>query len=152
MLRRCQSALLLLLLIALVAAAAAAVAASPTPAEYRVASLPGFDATMAELPELYSGYMPSPETRDAPAHYFFWHAPAHSDADAAGDAHSAAADDDADVPLVVWLQGGPGCTSQFGFFHENGPVRLSGDSTLTVNEHSWTRAPAHMLWFDQPVG
>jgi carboxypeptidase C (cathepsin A) len=28
------------------------------------------------------------------------------------------------VPLIIWLQGGPGASSQFGAFTELGPIRI----------------------------
>lgn len=30
------------------------------------------------------------------------------------------------VPLIIWLQGGPGASSQFGAFTEVGPIRIVG--------------------------
>ena len=30
----------------------------------------------------------------------------------------------AQVPLIIWLQGGPGASSQFGAFTELGPIRI----------------------------
>ncbi len=29
------------------------------------------------------------------------------------------------VPLILWLQGGPGASSQFGAFTELGPIRIT---------------------------
>ncbi|KAJ3090452.1 Cell death protease [Quaeritorhiza haematococci] len=40
--------------------------------------------------------------------------------------------------LVIWLNGGPGCSSMDGMFLENGPFRVSNDGkSLEVNEYSW---------------
>lgn len=66
-------------------------------------------------------------------------------------------DDNKDAPLVIWLNGGPGCSSMDGLFLENGPFRLvrteDGKSwTMDINEHSWHTIPAYMLYIDQPVG
>ena len=61
------------------------------------------------------------------------------------------------TPLVIWLQGGPGATSQFGNFLENGPQKLIIDATapggyrLVEREHRWTKH-ANMLYIDNPVG
>ncbi|GAU25481.1 hypothetical protein TSUD_71350 [Trifolium subterraneum] len=42
-------------------------------------------------------------------------------------------------PLVLWLNGGPGCSSLgVGAFSENGPFRTNGE-VLIKNEHSWNR-------------
>lgn len=41
-----------------------------------------------------------------------------------------------------------------GLWLENGPFRLGASSTpsITINEHSWHRAPSYSLYIDQPVG
>ncbi len=60
-----------------------------------------------------------------------------------------------DVPLILWLNGGPGCSSMDGLWLENGPFRLTSDNdgwTINVNEYSWHNAPAWTLYVDQPVG
>ena len=62
---------------------------------------------------------------------------------------------DEEIPLVLWINGGPGCSSMDGLWLENGPFRLkSGDSgwTIDVNPHSWHNAPAWTMYVDQPVG
>lgn len=54
-------------------------------------------------------------------------------------------------PLVMWLQGGPGATSMFGDFLENGPVKLEKSGKLVNRTHSWANY-ANMLYVDNPVG
>ena len=39
-------------------------------------------------------------------------------------------------PLVIWLTGGPGCSSELALFVENGPMRIEGGKPV-LNEHSW---------------
>ncbi|XP_043704712.1 serine carboxypeptidase-like 45 isoform X2 [Telopea speciosissima] len=59
--------------------------------------------------------------------------------------------DPASKPLVLWLNGGPGCSSLgVGAFSENGPFRPSGE-ILVRNEYSWNRE-ANMLYLETPIG
>ncbi|KDP23272.1 hypothetical protein JCGZ_23105 [Jatropha curcas] len=59
--------------------------------------------------------------------------------------------DPASKPLVLWLNGGPGCSSLgVGAFSENGPFRPSGE-VLVKNQHSWNRE-ANMLYLETPIG
>ena len=42
-------------------------------------------------------------------------------------------------PLTIWLNGGPGCSSTFALFNENGPFTINNDSTtLSKNPYSWS--------------
>eukprot|EP01063_Lacrimia_lanifica_P010247 TRINITY_DN16978_c0_g1_i1.p1 TRINITY_DN16978_c0_g1~~TRINITY_DN16978_c0_g1_i1.p1 ORF type:complete len:415 (+),score=91.13 TRINITY_DN16978_c0_g1_i1:69-1313(+) len=55
-------------------------------------------------------------------------------------------------PLVVWLQGGPGASSLFGAFAENGPYRIDPATlTPTRNNASWYEH-ADLLYVDNPAG
>lgn len=43
-------------------------------------------------------------------------------------------------PIVVWFNGGPGCSSLIGFLEELGPFRVNPDgSTLFENVFSWNK-------------
>lgn len=55
------------------------------------------------------------------------------------------------TPLIVWLQGGPGCSSMFGNLFELGPFLLSDDLRLRRNPFSWGRRSA-LLFVDSPLG
>jgi serine carboxypeptidase 1 len=53
------------------------------------------------------------------------------------------------LPLVLWLQGGPGASSTgYGNFAELGPL----DWSLQPRPTAWTNAPANLLFVDNPVG
>ena len=55
-------------------------------------------------------------------------------------------------PLIIWFNGGPGCSSMLAFMQENGPYSqddATGD--LVKNEYSWNRE-ASVLYIEQPAG
>lgn len=59
---------------------------------------------------------------------------------------SSRADVDKD-PLVIWLTGGPGCSSEVAIFAENGPFSVKDDLSLLKNDFSWNNN-ANMLYVD----
>ncbi|KAI0015987.1 Alpha/Beta hydrolase protein [Xylariomycetidae sp. FL0641] len=52
---------------------------------------------------------------------------------------------------VIWLNGGPGCSSEDGAVMEIGPYRLKDSNTLEYNNGSWHEF-ANLLFVDNPVG
>ncbi|KAJ3113653.1 Cell death protease [Phlyctochytrium bullatum] len=52
--------------------------------------------------------------------------------------------------FVIWLNGGPGCSSLNGALQENGPFFRAG-THFTPNAATWTKA-ANVLFIEQPVG
>lgn len=55
-------------------------------------------------------------------------------------------------PVVLWLNGGPGCSSMEGMFYENGPfIFEEGSQTLISNDYSWN-LNASLLYFEAPAG
>ncbi|XP_073532668.1 probable serine carboxypeptidase CPVL isoform X2 [Phyllobates terribilis] len=83
----------------------------------------------------YSGYLTVNKTFDS--NLFFWFVPAQLSPESA--------------PVLLWLQGGPGGTSMFGFFVEHGPYVVNENLTLIHREFSWTNKYS-MLYIDNPVG
>ncbi|KAI3729324.1 hypothetical protein L6452_17980 [Arctium lappa] len=62
------------------------------------------------------------------------------------------------TPLVIWLQGGPGCSSMTGNFYELGPWRLTPSGKQNIkhlelqpNPGSWNRIFG-LLFLDNPIG
>jgi len=62
----------------------------------------------------------------------------------------------ADAPLIVWINGGPGSTSMFGLFIENGPLRVVQTGTtlddfeIKKADKAWTD-DYHVVYLDQPA-
>lgn len=55
-------------------------------------------------------------------------------------------------PLIIWFNGGPGCSSMLGFSQENGPYALNdGDTIFRSNDYSWNQK-ANMFWLESPAG
>ncbi|KAK4592033.1 hypothetical protein RGQ29_016494 [Quercus rubra] len=63
------------------------------------------------------------------------------------------AENSKDLPLLLWLNGGPGCSSlAYGAMQELGPFRvLSDGKTLFTNEFAWNKA-ANVLFLESPAG
>ena len=57
---------------------------------------------------------------------------------------------------MLWINGGPGASSMFGLFLENGPLRAEvtgpglDDRKISPAEHAWTD-DYHVIFVDQPV-
>lgn len=91
--------------------------------------LPGVDFG----PQGYSGYLTVNDS-DA-SQMFFWYFES----------------DDRSKPLLVWLQGGPGASSLYGLFAENGPYRVDSHLNVHSANYSWTQL-ANVLYIDNPIG
>ncbi|KAJ2720143.1 hypothetical protein GGI07_004787 [Coemansia sp. Benny D115] len=82
----------------------------------------------------YSGYLDTAEDK----HFFFWFFEARK-----GKRE--------DAPLILWLNGGPGCSSFTGLLMELGPCRaMAGGNGTEYNVHSWNDR-AHVIFLDQPT-
>jgi len=57
-------------------------------------------------------------------------------------------------PLVLWTNGGPGCSSlSGGLFSEFGPFRPNADGSLTLTPNPWTwTLHANIIFLEQPAG
>lgn len=130
---------------------------SLSPEDHLVTSLPLLDE--GKFPTRhYAGHIDA--SADGDKKLFYWlFEPDFSDSEARKEE---------DTPLVIWLNGGPGCSSMDGLFLENGPFRIvppqevyehSAANTqdtskwrIEINPYSWHKAPAYTLYIDQPVG
>jgi cathepsin A (carboxypeptidase C) len=55
-------------------------------------------------------------------------------------------------PLVLWLNGGPGCSSLSGFSQEQGPALfIPGTSKFQLNPYRWNKK-ANILFLESPAG
>ena len=57
-------------------------------------------------------------------------------------------------PVILWLNGGPGCSSLLGAFQENGPFLFNVNATgfqPGVNPYSWNMF-ANVLYIESPAG
>ncbi|WWC99367.1 hypothetical protein V866_006268 [Kwoniella sp. B9012] len=58
-------------------------------------------------------------------------------------------------PVVMWINGGPGCSSALGLFMELGPCSVSDDpksvNDTKVNPHAWNDK-ANVFFLDEPIG
>eukprot|EP00286_Rhodomonas_abbreviata_P028637 CAMPEP_0181304866 /NCGR_PEP_ID=MMETSP1101-20121128/9398_1 /TAXON_ID=46948 /ORGANISM="Rhodomonas abbreviata, Strain Caron Lab Isolate" /LENGTH=486 /DNA_ID=CAMNT_0023410691 /DNA_START=277 /DNA_END=1737 /DNA_ORIENTATION=+ len=54
-------------------------------------------------------------------------------------------------PLVLWTNGGPGCSGLSGFLGEQGPFRANAEGGLDMNPHAWNKL-ANMVFIEQPAG
>jgi cathepsin A (carboxypeptidase C) len=82
----------------------------------------------------YSGYLDVTATKRL--HYVF----AESETDPAND------------PVVIWFNGGPGCSSMLAFMQENGPLAIDdGEDYIKTNPYPWNKR-ANMIWLESPAG
>lgn len=50
-------------------------------------------------------------------------------------------------PVVIWLTGGPGCSSELALFYENGPFKIADDLSLVWNDYGWDKVCICLICF-----
>ncbi|CAG2108398.1 unnamed protein product [Medioppia subpectinata] len=99
--------------------------------EDEITSLPGLSDAIKF--KQYSGYLNASKGR----HHFYWFVESESDPQ--------------NAPVVLWLTGGPGCSSIFGMITENGPFRANEDGkTLSLHDFAANKV-ANMVYMESPV-
>ncbi|RKP37243.1 Alpha/Beta hydrolase protein [Dimargaris cristalligena] len=121
---------------------ASPVFSNPAVEPFRVGQLPRQRAPAEDLTQ-YAGHIPVSE--DGQGSLFFWlmlNTTLIPDIQAPDKVNK----------LIVWFNGGPGCTSLDGVFLENGPFQFAAEDD-TVERREWSMTEqAVMLYVDQPLG
>ncbi|OQR93235.1 serine protease family S10 [Achlya hypogyna] len=82
----------------------------------------------------YAGHIDLPSNGQK---MFYWHVEAFESPESA--------------PLVLWLNGGPGCSSLGGFFTEIGPFVVQRGLSVKRNPYTWARK-ANLIFLESPAG
>ncbi|CAN8232401.1 unnamed protein product [Cochlearia groenlandica] len=104
-----------------------------------ITKIPGFNGNFPS--KHYSGYVTIDKEHGKNLWYYF----VESEKDSTKD------------PVVLWLNGGPGCSSMDGFVYEHGPFRFepaktdSSHQSLILNPNSWSKV-SNIIYLDSPVG
>ncbi|KAG6037768.1 hypothetical protein E4U41_004749 [Claviceps citrina] len=90
-----------------------------------------------DIGEAYAGQMSISNDTAGPDKFFFWFQPSSNPAAAR--------------EILIWLNGGPGCSSLEGLLQENGPFSWQyGTFKPVANPWSWHRL-TNVLWVEQPI-
>ncbi|KAF8388538.1 hypothetical protein HHK36_027213 [Tetracentron sinense] len=103
-----------------------------------ITQVPGFGGTLPS--KHYSGYVTINESHGKNLFYYFVVSERNSSED----------------PVVLWLNGGPGCSSFDGFVYEHGPFNFQAGKTgslpqLHLNPYSWSKI-SNIIYLDSPAG
>lgn len=102
------------------------------PADQEITTLPNLTEPLRS--KHYAGYLPISGKKQL----FYWYIESEESPSTA--------------PLVLWLNGGPGCASMEGLFIEMGPFRVRNNGEeLNRNPWTWNRI-ANIIYLDAPAG
>ncbi|KAI2467437.1 alpha/beta-hydrolase [Annulohypoxylon bovei var. microspora] len=92
-----------------------------------------------DVGESYSGYLPITDNPDDTDELFFWFFPTSTP-------------NSTEKEILLWLNGGPGCSSFEGLLQENGPfIWQYGTLKPVPNPWAWNRL-TNVVWVEQPIG
>ncbi|XP_073222805.1 serine carboxypeptidase-like 20 [Cicer arietinum] len=109
------------------------------PQDSLVTNLPGFNGSLNS--NHYAGYVTVDESHGRNLYYYFVESESNPSKD----------------PVVLWLNGGPGCSSLDGFVFEHGPFNFEKPATkgalpnLQLNPYSWSKV-SNIIYLDSPAG
>lgn len=104
-----------------------------------ISQIPGFTGTLPS--KHYSGYVTIDQTHGKNLFYYFVESEGKPTED----------------PVVLWLNGGPGCSSFDGFVYEHGPFNFEAAKSdgslpqLHLNPYSWSKV-SNIIYLDSPAG
>ncbi|EGB10394.1 hypothetical protein AURANDRAFT_52916, partial [Aureococcus anophagefferens] len=87
--------------------------------------------------KMHSGYVDVTDDSDGSRQLFFWFVESEYNPSTA--------------PVLLWTNGGPGCSGLGGFISEMGPFVPHADGTLGRRDYAWNKL-ANMLFIEQPAG
>lgn len=100
-----------------------------------IKSLPGLNYTLNF--KHYSGYLRADERSKGNLFLHYWFVESQSEPDK--------------DPLVLWLNGGPGCSSMLGLLSELGPYTITPEGEVRENPYSWNKK-ANVIFLESPAG
>ncbi|KAL7247047.1 hypothetical protein ACSBR2_002040 [Camellia fascicularis] len=109
------------------------------PEDALVSQIPGFTDNFPS--KHFSGYVTIDENHGKKLYYYFVLSEGNPTKD----------------PVVLWLNGGPGCSSFDGFVYEHGPFNFETGETkgslpkLHLNPYSWSKV-SNIIYLDSPAG
>lgn len=93
-----------------------------------------------DIGESYAGLLPISEDAADPNQLYFWFFPSTNPVA------------EREKEILLWVTGGPGCSSAGELMQENGPFLWTPGTFAPIeNRFSWHRL-THVVWIDQPVG
>ncbi|PFH59387.1 hypothetical protein XA68_12446 [Ophiocordyceps unilateralis] len=99
-------------------------------------AIPGVDF---DIGESYAGLLPISDKADERDSLFFWFFPTASE------------EKREEKEIVIWLNGGPGCSSLLGLLQENGPFQWQ-PGTLKPERNPWSwHLLSNVVYIEQPV-
>lgn len=104
-------------------------------ADDEINNLPGLNYSLNF--KHYSGYLAADDLKPTNRFWHYWFTESQSDP--------------AKDPLVLWLNGGPGCSSLLGLFTELGPYSITADGQVKDNPFAWNKK-ANVLFLESPAG
>ncbi|KAF5821981.1 putative carboxypeptidase C [Helianthus annuus] len=110
--------------------------AHSAPENAAISQIPGFDGTLPS--KHYAGYVTIDENHGKKLYYYYVLSERNPSED----------------PVVLWLNGGPGCSSFDGFVYEHGPFnfeKTGGLPKLHLNPYTWTKV-SNVIYLDSPAG
>lgn len=110
-----------------------------------ITSLPGLTVDINDLGfNMFSGYIEVDHTTTdgieltVKKELFYWF-------------HECDCESPDEQPLILWTNGGPGCSGMEGNLVEHGPLLIQSDFTLSKNDYSWNKL-ANVIYIEQPFG
>ncbi|KZV38053.1 serine carboxypeptidase [Dorcoceras hygrometricum] len=115
------------------------ISAAAASESYVIETLPGYPGLLPF--KLETGYIGVGEDEDLQLFYYFIESEGDPDKD----------------PLILWMNGGPGCSGFTGLVYEIGPLNFNLSSydgslpSFILNPYSWTKISS-IIFIDSPVG